>query len=129
MNDITEMVLVRLEGDYLICKSNKVRDISDLLCQEFISCSWSDGYFSYICKSDVTIESDKISKEYWSCLKIQGSLDFSLSGILSAILEPLRKSDVSVLVISTYETDFIFVPRKKLEIAINALEFEGYSVI
>jgi len=45
----------------------------------------------------------------WSYLKVEGVLDFSLTGILSSIAVPLAEAGFSVFSISTYDTDYILV--------------------
>jgi hypothetical protein len=61
----------------------------------------------------------------WKCLKVEGYLDFSLTGILAALSSALAAAGVSIFVISTYDTDYILVKEKKLENAINALVSYG----
>lgn len=127
--DTTEIVLHLLDGNYLIAKSEQIVDLSEIQKQQFINLSWDDGYFSYIYHVDAEIGLINKSKEYWRCFKILGDLDFSSSGILSAILEPLSKNDISVLVVSTYRTDLILVPHQKVELAIKVLKNKGYRVV
>ena len=55
----------------------------------------------------------------------EGTLDFNLIGILAEISGILARAKVGIFVVSTFNTDYIFV--KQLEIAIQALSEEGYS--
>ncbi|KAI9312869.1 ACT domain-containing protein [Dichotomocladium elegans] len=57
----------------------------------------------------------------WRCFQVEGQMDFSLVGILAAIIDPLRKSNVPVFAVSTYDTDYVLVKDAMLEKAINAL--------
>lgn len=50
----------------------------------------------------------------WRALKVEGILDFNLTGILSSVLKPLSDNNVSVFAISTYNTDYILVKEKDL---------------
>ncbi len=42
--------------------------------------------------------------------RVAGTLDFSLTGILSRLLDPLAEERISVFALSTYDTDWIMVP-------------------
>lgn len=45
----------------------------------------------------------------WKGFKVQGVLDFSLVGIINDITKPLKDNGISVFVLSTFNTDYIFV--------------------
>ena len=60
---------------------------------------------------------------------MKGALDFSLTGILASITNPLARAKIPVFVISTYDTDYIFVRENHLSQAISVLIKEGHSII
>lgn len=62
-------------------------------------------------------------------MKIEGILDFSLIGILSKISSILAKNQISIFVISTFNTDYILIKEEKIKEAISILIEEGYEVI
>ena len=64
----------------------------------------------------------------WSCLKVEGPLDFGLTGILAGISRTLADNDISIFAVSTYDTDYILVREKDLECACKALEGAGYEI-
>ncbi|WP_420912990.1 ACT domain-containing protein [Campylobacter blaseri] len=55
-------------------------------------------------------------------------LDFSLVGVLSSITQILAKNDIGIFVISTFNTDYIFVKEHNLNKAIKALEQNNYNI-
>jgi hypothetical protein len=57
----------------------------------------------------------------WRCLKVQGPLDFGLTGVLSSLSVPLAAAGISVFALSTYETDYLFVRAVDLEKAKSVL--------
>ena len=65
----------------------------------------------------------------WSALRIAGTLDFSLVGILAEISGILADRDISIFAISTFDTDYVLVRRTDLKKATNALAHEGYKVV
>lgn len=64
----------------------------------------------------------------WKCLQIDGVLSFSLSGVLVKVLEPLAKTQVSILVISSFKTDYIFVRTDNFQESIDALGMAGFDI-
>ena len=52
-------------------------------------------------------EDVEVSDSGWVALRISGTIDFSQSGILSKLIEPLAAEEISAFAISTYETDIL----------------------
>src|SRR5262249_34577757 len=42
-------------------------------------------------------------------LQIEGTLAFSLTGVLASVAEPLAKAEISIFAVSTYDTDYLLV--------------------
>ncbi len=63
----------------------------------------------------------------WRCLKVQGPLDFSLTGVLAGLALPLAEAGISIFVVSTYDTDYLLVRKEQLERAIALLAAQGYQ--
>jgi hypothetical protein len=57
----------------------------------------------------------------WRAFTVEGKLEFSAIGILAAILNPLAQAGISILSISTFDTDYVLVRTAKLEAAKAAL--------
>ena len=55
------------------------------------------------------------AERHWRMLRVKGILDFSLSGILHDLLEPLRNEGIPVFVISTYRTDYLLIREPDFE--------------
>jgi len=64
----------------------------------------------------------------WRCLKVEGPLDFSLTGILSALTAPLAAAGIPVFAISTYETDYLLVKQNHLEKTLVVLAQHHFNV-
>ncbi|MDX1620452.1 MAG: ACT domain-containing protein [Nitriliruptorales bacterium] len=63
----------------------------------------------------------------WRLLKVRGPLEFSLTGVLSSLLQPLADADVPVFAISTYDTDWLLVRGDRLPAALEALRRVGHT--
>jgi hypothetical protein len=64
----------------------------------------------------------------WRIFKIEGPLDFALTGILVSVAKPLADAGVSIFALSTYDTDYVMVKEQNVEKALRALEAAGHRV-
>jgi uncharacterized protein len=65
----------------------------------------------------------------WRCLRVAGRLDFSLTGVLASIAGPLAAAGVSIFALSTYDTDYVLVAARSLDVAVEALRRAGHEVV
>ena len=93
---------------------------------ELYSISKTKDELSIVCNSVIQLSSEKLETG-WSCIKIEGPLDFSLIGILAKISAILAKIEISIFAISTFDTDYILVQSEKLSFAKEALLKSGYT--
>ncbi len=61
-------------------------------------------------------------------MKVQGPLDFALTGVLAGIATVLADTGVSIFALSTFETDYILVKKDALHEAVSALREAGYTI-
>jgi uncharacterized protein len=64
----------------------------------------------------------------FTAFAVKGPLDFSLTGILAALLVPLAHAEISVFTISTYDTDWILVPVDEADRAADEWRRRGHDV-
>jgi len=96
----------------------------------FWSLTVTAGEISLICaEENVPTNPDCQIERMWRCLKVAGPMEFELKGILLSLLEPLAGASVSVLAMSTYDTDFVFVKERALERALAALTEAGHRLM
>lgn len=70
-----------------------------------------------------------VAEAGWRALRVVGSLDFSLVGILVSIADPLAQAGVSIFALSTYDTDYVLVKEFDLQRAMEALDSAGFPII
>jgi hypothetical protein len=63
----------------------------------------------------------------WRVFKVEGPLDFSLTGILSSVAAPLAEAQISLFALSTYDTDYVLVRAGTLQAA-RAVLCERFDV-
>jgi uncharacterized protein len=61
-------------------------------------------------------------------LQIEGTLAFTLTGVLASVAQPLAKAEISIFAVSTYDTDYLLVSDKDLHRAAQVLDAAGHSV-
>jgi hypothetical protein len=91
----------------------------------FFSITRTEEELSVVCREHVIPQQTWYEKG-WRCLKVQGPLDFSETGILYSLTKPLAREDISVFALSTYHTDYLLVREKDLPKTIEALSREGF---
>jgi hypothetical protein len=88
----------------------------------------TEDELSVVCK-DAVVPPDVTAERRWRALKVQGTLNFSLVGVLASLADVLAKAGISIFVISTYDTDYLLIKEEKLADAFNALQGAGHGVI
>ena len=64
----------------------------------------------------------------WRCLRIAGKMDFALIGVIASLVSPLAKAKIGVFVISTFDTDYLFVKGRDFFNALLVLENAGHEI-
>ena len=59
---------------------------------------------------------------------VEGPLDFSLTGVPSALLTPLAEAGVSLFALATFDTDYLLVRAAQLDLAVETLSAAGHPV-
>jgi hypothetical protein len=64
----------------------------------------------------------------YQAIRVRGPLSPNLVGILLSLLKPLAEAGISILAISTYDTDYVFVKIRHLPAAMDALRRAGHGI-
>jgi hypothetical protein len=65
----------------------------------------------------------------FTAFAVQGPLDFSLVGVLATLLQPIADAEISVMTISTFDTDWMLVPVGDADRAAEAWRTAGHEVV
>jgi len=125
------MELTELKGTYSIIRYPADEKIpSWVLGQKgFFSITQTQEELSILCETTV-IEGEPSNREDgWKCLKVEGPLDFSLTGVLSSIAAPLAREEISIFAVSTYDTDYILVKDEKFAKSKDVLNQADFRVV
>ncbi len=126
--DMDKISLTVLTGEFSIHKLHPSTKIPDTIQKsKFYQICRTDEELSIVCETHISIRSEHEDKG-WACIKVDGPLDFGLTGILAGISKVLAESNISIFAISTYDTDYILVKHQSLDNSIKALKANGYAV-
>jgi hypothetical protein len=119
------MKLQMLSQDFSVCK---IKDYTMVdFTDPFVFLSKTDEEFSLVCQTN-SIPGMPLSEEHgFKAFRIEGTLDFDLVGVISKLTKVLSDEGISVFVVSTYNTDYVFVKKASLQKTITLLEQSGYE--
>jgi len=126
---VKRLSLTLLPERFGICRFDPNASVPNwaLTCP-FYSVTRTPEEVSVVCHEGLIPEETPCEKG-WRCLKVQGPIDFSETGILSSLAQPLARADISIFALSTYDTDYLFVKEGNLRKTIEILSVEGFSTI
>ncbi len=64
----------------------------------------------------------------WRILRIAGPMAFDLVGVVASVAVPLAEADVTVFVLSTFDTDLVLVKDLDVDRAVRSLGAAGHTV-
>ena len=121
------MELKEIPLDFSVCKVTDYSGVS--LSDEFCFTGRTDEENSLVCPTARVPGNTTAREDGWRALRIQGVLDFSLIGILAKIAHILAQHQISLFVISTYNTDYVLLKQEKYAAALAALAGAGYTIV
>ena len=121
------MNLQKIDHALTVCKVASPDTIE--LNKDFYFIGKTDEEISLVCKTSDTPDNTVERDDGWKAFRIQGTLDFSLIGILSKISTILAENKIGIFAISTYNTDYILVKEENFNAALTILGKNGYSII
>ena len=123
-----KMKIKSINGDFTICK---VVDLSGVdFNAKYCFTGKTDEENSVVCKTADAPENTIEREDGWRGFRIEGVLDFSLTGILSKISSLLAEEKIGIFAVSTFNTDYIFVKKENEAAALEKLQRTGeYEII
>lgn len=121
------MILETIGCDFSVCKTE---DHSlPTVGGDFFFWEKTDEEISLVCPTDRVPKNVIAREDGFRAFRIKGTLDFSLIGILAPIAETLAQNKIGIFVVSTYNTDYVFVKNNNFPEAVRLLTEKGYAFI
>ena len=112
---------------FSVCKVVDATQVD--LNKNFCFAAKTDEELSLVCPTKDVPAVTSARDDGWKGFRIQGTLDFSLIGILAKITAILAEQKIGVFAISTFNTDYILVKQDNFAKALQALAEHGYNVL
>ncbi len=113
-----------IPGSFAVCRldaGEKVPDWASGRGDSSLLCiTRTDRELSIVAPSAVVPDGVRAERG-WVALRVAGTLDFGLVGVLSMLTGALASVGVAVFVVSTYETDVVLVKSVDAQRAVEAL--------
>ncbi|MFD3165704.1 ACT domain-containing protein [Herpetosiphon sp. NSE202] len=93
----------------------------------FVSISRTSDELSIVCESQF-LPAAVHAERNWRGLRVAGSLDFSQVGILASLAAPLAQAQISIFVLSTYDTDYLLLREHEFGEAVAVLTAAGHTI-
>jgi hypothetical protein len=94
---------------------------------EFMSITRTADELSMMCCQD-DVPPGIACERGWRCLRVAGTMPFSLVGVLASLTVPLAEAGISVFAISTFDTDYLLVKEINLIAALKVLRSHGHRL-
>jgi uncharacterized protein len=128
MNPRALLTLTVLPDRYAICRLDATAAIPDWAGgDDFLSISRTRDELSIVCL-ERNLPSGIDCARGWRVLKCEGPLDYTLTGIMASLAEPLADAGVPIFPIATHDTDYVLIKEPQLELAVHALTSYGHAV-
>ena len=93
----------------------------------FFSVTRTPDELSIVCPEE-RVPAGVTCERGWRAFKFEGPFEFGMMGVLASVAAPLAQSEVSILAIATYDTDYVLVEESQLVLAMQALRERGHEV-
>jgi hypothetical protein len=120
------MQLETLPQTFAVCRLEPAAPFPEwALASEGILCLFrSSAELSVVCEEKLVPEDIK-TEGSWCALRVKGTLDFALTGVLARISAPLAKAEISLFAISSFDTDYVLLKTENHAHALTALQAAG----
>jgi hypothetical protein len=125
----TRLKLTLLPGTFAICRLSPEQQLPGWAVRRgsLISVTLTPDELSIVCPAAM-VPPDVQCDRGWSALKVEGPLPLNMTGVLSALVDPLAGAEIPVFAISTFDTDYILVKQDQLLDVKTELEQFGHRL-
>lgn len=121
------MKLRFLDDVFCVCKLDDASELSLSGMPCFLARTETET--SFVCPTRSVPSNAVRVEDGWKCFTVPEKLEFSQIGIMADIGGVLAEAGISVLALSTFDTDYFLVRRDGADRAREALEEAGYEFV
>ena len=120
--------LLILDSRLAVCRLDREADVPTWASRgEFCSITRTADELSVVCP-EASVPAGVRSVEGWRALRVAGTIDFAVVGLLASLSGPLAGAKIGLFAVSTFDTDYLLVKEPDLNRAVEALRGAGHAV-
>jgi GNAT superfamily N-acetyltransferase len=120
--------LLGVAGTFAVCKLPTGSPLPPWATTgDFFAATRTHDELSVVCRQEAVPEG-VVCERGWSCLRVAGSMPFTLVGVLASLTTPMARAGVGVFAFSTFDTDYLLVKAGDVPKAVAALRAAGHLV-
>jgi hypothetical protein len=120
--------VARVPGRFAVCRLSPDAEIPPWAQGgSFVSITRTAEELSIICE-EARLPPDAMAERDFAAVRVAGTLEPTLVGVLVSLAIPLAAADIPILAIGTYDTDYVLVRCADLPRATDALRGAGHEV-
>jgi hypothetical protein len=129
MNTHPHRLRLQLEAGVLaVCRLDRQSPVPEWAIRgDFCSITRTTDELSVVCEES-SVPRGVRSEGGWRALRVAGTIEFSVVGVLASLVVPLSAAGVSLFAVSTFDTDYLLVKDKDLDRSIDALASFGHAL-
>jgi hypothetical protein len=116
-----------LSDSFAICRLDPDAAIPEWAGGPFVSITRTTDELSIVCAQQGVPE-DVRAERGWRCLRVVGTLDLSMVGVIARLTNVLAEAGISVFVVSSFDTDFVLLREANVNSAVQVLRQSGYVI-
>jgi|SRR5579884_1653336 hypothetical protein len=122
------LTLHTLDGTFAICRLESHTPVPPwAAASAFFSITRTADELSIVCPEESVPEGIPCERG-WRCLRVAGTIPFSVVGVLASLTTPLADAGIIVFAISTFDTDYLFIKAEDLARAVVILREQGHTI-
>src|SRR5262245_3472832 len=123
-----QLTLIVVDGNFAVCRLEPGAPIPPwATAGDLFSITRTADELSVVCRQDAVPDGINCERG-WRCLRVAGSIPFSVVGVLASLTAPLAEAGISVFAISTFDTDYLLAGAQDLERAVDILRRRGHTI-
>jgi len=122
------LTLERMRDRYAVARLDPEAEIPPWARSSTFACVTRTRHELSIVCDEAHVPADVTAQRGFCGLRVEGPLDFSETGILASLAGPLARAGISIFAVSTYDTDYLFVPAAQERETVEVLLAAGHTL-
>jgi hypothetical protein len=120
--------LIALNDTFAVCRLDRNSSIPPWATEsDCYSITRTADELSLVCRQDAVPVGVRCERG-WRCLRVAGTVPFTVVGVLASLTTPLAEAGISVFAVSTYDTDYLMVKEADWACAGDVLQRQGHTL-